>query len=519
MDDFKRREHSMKTFTRRTALKGMVGAVAAAPGFLRAARRAGDKPNLLLVWTDQQRADTMAVYGNHRYRVPAMNQLASRSVVFEKCYVTQPVCTPSRSTVMTGLYPHQNGCTKNNIPLRPDTKTLPELLGDSAYRTAYMGKWHLGDEVFAQHGFQEWVSIEDLYFEHFTGGRDRSARSSYHHFLLGQGYEMDEPEEGVFSRDFAVQLPPQHCKASFLANEACNFIFRNRRTPWMLSVNFLEPHPPYSGPYNDLHDEEEAPLPRNYPGTEVEREPAWYSKLREKQRAILERKTLSSESFGPAGSESRLKAGFQRLNRNYAGLCNQVDQSLARILWSLETSGQADNTIILFTSDHGEMGGSHSLIQKTVVYEEAMWVPLLLHVPFRQNRQISVRRPVSQIDIVPTLLALLTGRTVEGLPGQSWTGMLSGDRKLGEDHVFLQWHDPEGGPSWRMVISPEGRKLALLEGDNSVFFNRDRDPLEMSNLFYRPGHAGEIRTLRGQIERWQRNTGDSFPLGSDRDYS
>jgi arylsulfatase A-like enzyme len=509
----------MRTFTRRTALKGMIGAAAAAPAVLRGARRSGDKPNLLLVWTDQQRADTLAVYGNHRFRVPAMNHLASRSVVFEKCYVTQPVCTPSRSTVMTGLYPHQNGCTRNNIPLQPGTRTLPELLDDSAYRTAYMGKWHLGDEVFAQHGFHQWVSIEDIYFDHFTSGRDKGARSSYHHFLLSQGYAIDDPGDGVFSRDFAVQLPPRHCKPSFLANEACDFIFRNRREPWMLSVNFLEPHPPYSGPYNDLHDEEEAPLPRNYPGTGVEREPAWYAGLREKQRGILERKTLSPEPFGPEGSESRLEAGLRRLNRNYAGLCNQVDQALARILWTLETSGQADNTIIVFTSDHGEMAGAHSLIQKTVVYEEAMWVPLLLHVPFRQNRQLAVPGPVSQVDLVPTLLELLTGRPAEGLPGQSWTGLLSGDRTKREDHVFVQWTDPgDGGPSWRMVISPDGWKMALLDRDNSVLFNRDRDPMEMSNLFYRPEYAGEIKRLRREIERWQRQTGDTFPVGSDRDY-
>jgi arylsulfatase A-like enzyme len=502
----------MKAINRRTALKGMVGAAAAAPAVLRGARRAGDKPNLLLVWTDQQRADTMAVYGNHRYRVPAMNQLASRSVVFEKCYVTQPVCTPSRSTVMTGLYPHQNGCTRNNVPLRPDTKTLPELLGDTSYRTGYMGKWHLGDEVFAQHGFQDWVSIEDIYFEHFAAGRDKRARSSYHHFLLSQGYEIDDHEEGAFSRDFAVQRPPRHCKPAFLANEACDFIFRNRRAPWLLSVNFLEPHPPYSGPYNDLHDEQEAPLPKNFPGTGVEREPAWYSGIREKQSSILERKTLSAESFGPAGSENRLRAGLRRLNRNYAGLCNQVDQALARILWSLETTGQADNTIVVFTSDHGEMAGSHSLIQKTVVYEEAVWVPMLLHVPFRQSRQIAVQRPVSQVDLVPTLLELMTGRPAEGLPGESWTGVLSGDRKRHEDHVFLEWTDPEEGPSWRMAISPDGWKMALLDGDNSILFNRDRDPLEMSNLFYRPECASEVRRLRQQIERWQRETGDVFPV-------
>jgi len=147
--------------TRRTAIQYLAGGMAGAPAIVRGARRPGDKPNLLFLWTDEQRADTMAAYGNPLVRVPAMNRLASQSVVFDRAYVTQPVCTPSRSSVMTGLWPHQSGCVRNNIAMKAETKTTPELLGDSAYRTGYMGKWHLGDEVFAQHGFEEWKAMED----------------------------------------------------------------------------------------------------------------------------------------------------------------------------------------------------------------------------------------------------------------------------------------------------------------------------------------------------------------------
>src|SRR5574340_323841 len=181
--------------TRRAALQTLAGA----PAILRAARKAGDKPNLLFLWTDQQRADTMAAYGNTTFRVPSMNRLAAQSVVFDRAYVTQPVCPPSRSSVMTGWWPHQSGCVNNNIPLKAETKTMPELLGDSAYRTGYMGKWHLGDEVFAQHGFEEWKAIEDgIYRRYYSAGRDRNARSAYHHFLVHLGYKPGE--ENDFSR-------------------------------------------------------------------------------------------------------------------------------------------------------------------------------------------------------------------------------------------------------------------------------------------------------------------------------
>ncbi len=140
--------------TRREAVRSLVVGCAA-PAVLRGMRRRpGDKPNLLFLWTDEQRADTLAVNGNTTYRVPALNGLAAESVSFSRCYDTQPVCTPARCSVMTGMWPHNARMTTNNLTLPQDARTLPELLNDPSYRTAYTGKWHLGDELFAQHGFE-----------------------------------------------------------------------------------------------------------------------------------------------------------------------------------------------------------------------------------------------------------------------------------------------------------------------------------------------------------------------------
>ncbi len=479
--------------TRRSALYSLAG-LNAAPALLRSTRKPGDKPNLLVLWTDQQRADTMAAYGNPRYRVPTLNRLAAESIVFERCYVTQPVCTPSRSSVMTGLWPHQNGCVRNNIPLKAETKTLPELLGDSAYRTAYMGKWHLGDELFAQHGFQEWVSIEGIYNQYFSPGRDRTARSSYHHFLLSLGYKPDGQNQ--FSRRFATKLPVEHSKPSFLAQEAVKFILRHRAEPWILYVNTLEPHTPFSSALNDLHTEQEAPLPPNYPGIPEGPEPEWYKARRRKWAAS------NSEGFDLSQPE-----GWKRMHRNYAGLCSLVDQAFARILWALEVSGQAENTIVVHTSDHGEMMGAHSLMAKSVMYEEAVRVPLLLRVPFRSQRPQQVAHPVSHIDLAPTLLELMGVRN-PGLAGRSLLLYLTGQRK--PEDVFIEWTaDPaEGGPNGRAVVTPDGWKLVLHDTDVCMLFDRTRDPLEMRNLYGGP----QTKALRAKIEDWQRRTADPLAL-------
>jgi arylsulfatase A-like enzyme len=471
--------------------------IAAAPAIMRSARKAGDKPNVLFLWTDQQRADTMAAYGNDRFRVPVMNRLASESVVFDRAYVTQPVCTPSRSSVMTGLWPHQNGCVHNNIAMKAETKTAPELLADSSYRTGYMGKWHLGDEIFAQHGFEEWRGIEDgIYQSYYSAGRDKNARSAYHHFLVSLGYKPDDEKHNAFSRKFATTLPVEHSKPAFLANESSKFVLKNRREPWMLYVNFLEPHTPFGSALDDLHSAEEAPLPRNYPGIPAGPEPEFYKRRR--------------KELGEKPDK------LQRSARNYAGLCSLVDQALGRILWSLEASGQAENTIIVYTSDHGEMMGAHSLMAKQVMYEEAVRVPHLLRVPFRNQKPMRVTQPVSHIDILPTLFELL-GRKDPGVSGRSLLPCIQGQRR-GDDHVFLEWtkdlKDSGEGPNGRTVVSPDGYKLVLYDSDTCLLFDRNKDPLEMNNLYGQPAHAPVQARLRKKIEEWQKRTGDKLPLPS-----
>lgn len=131
------------------------------------------KRNLIVFLTDQQRADTMACYGNSKVHAPNLNKLASQSIVFDRTYVTQPVCTPSRASLMTGLWPHSTGCTSNGATLASEFRVLPQLLQDRHYRTGYMGKWHLGKEGPTQRGFETFVSTQHV--------------SDYSRFLVSKG--------------------------------------------------------------------------------------------------------------------------------------------------------------------------------------------------------------------------------------------------------------------------------------------------------------------------------------------
>ena len=187
-------------------------------------------PNLVFIFSDRQRFDTLRVYGNDWIRTPHLNALAEESVVVRNCYVTQPVCAPARSSIMTGLYPHTAGVPRNRLAMPPEVRTVAQMLPDE-YRTAYFGKWHLGDEVIRQRGFDEWVSIMDRLWEECTKPEYTGRFSDYRQYLADLGYEPDLEVPGgrIFSDAMRSNLPAEHQQASFLARIAERFIHDNRR--------------------------------------------------------------------------------------------------------------------------------------------------------------------------------------------------------------------------------------------------------------------------------------------------
>lgn len=193
-------------------------------------------PNIVFIFTDQQRYDSMWVYGNDFVKVPNMNKLAGQSAVFKKTYVTQPICTPSRATMITGLYPHSHGLITNNLCLGEDKPSIAKILKQEGYHTAYIGKWHLGNEVIAQQGFDKWVSTEDYYYkDHFTKEEYKSINCDYHHYLINNRFKPDK-EDGeyqYFSRMFATRIPEQYSKPAFIAQEADKYIKEHRNEPFV----------------------------------------------------------------------------------------------------------------------------------------------------------------------------------------------------------------------------------------------------------------------------------------------
>ncbi len=483
------------------------------------------KPNILFICSDQQRTDTIGAYGNSWINTTALDDLASRSFVFENAYVTQPVCSPARSTMITGLYPHSAGVVRNSQPGRPmsglfpDARTIAEMIS-SDYVCGKYGKWHLGDDLSPQHGFTEWVSTEDAHdgdYPNWEHERHRYRKSDYFKYLVEHGYEPEGDYEGHKSHTQAQRgfLPEEHTMAAFLSRHTVDFI--NKRgedgKPWLMYVNMFEPHPPYNGPLNDLYDPSSipmGPLFLNKPGADT---PAF-------SRVRADHHVFEAEQARPDDPEGY----WRELRARYFGNVTVLDRAIKPILGALAQTGQANNTIVVFTSDHGDSLGDRGMINKRSFYEEVSRVPLIIHVPWLGSEERRIDGNIGHADLVPTLLDLIGEEVPEHIQGSSRKNVLEGKAELSDD-VFLQWHGgaatvPLGNPEierlseipWRCMVSSERWKLNLSPGDLCELYDLNHDPLELTNLYDHPAHTERVRAMTNRIKEWQKQTGDGLEL-------
>jgi arylsulfatase A-like enzyme len=459
------------------------------------------KPNLVLFLPDQQRADTIACYGGVKVHAPNLNKLASESVVFERSYVTHPVCTPSRSSLMTGTWPHVNGCTRNSVPLDRRFLVFPELMKDRDYRAAYIGKWHLGEEGPVGRGFDEWISTDD--------------HGDYTNFLISKGITADR-QNGRFSEVAISNLPIELSRPKFLERHACKFIEKNCEDPFILVVGFVEPHSPYNGPLNDENPLDDIELDATATLAESEDIPLRYRLMREWQQAeaVRDRERLPTQLFFGVTPEE-----YRSIKQRYLGLVTLVDQSIGAVLACIERCGLTNHTIVVHTSDHGDSLGAHHLFGKETMFEEAARVPLLIRLP-GQTRAKTIQQPVSHIDFVPTLLDLLNQPTHPQCPGKSLLPLIN-EEAVTSRNVFLEWAPnrtkvKKGSrlarrrlvkraveESTRAIVTPDGWKLCLRDKDLNELYNLKDDPFETRNLYADRQYASVISRLADEIHHWQ----------------
>jgi arylsulfatase A-like enzyme len=291
---------------------------------------------------------------------------------------------------------------------------------------------------------------------------------------------------------------------------ATSFIEKNSEKPWIMYVNFLDPHTPFTSVFDNMYDPEKMQVPASFNQPTDPKELAPTRAVRAAiEKGIKDYKGIMNNDDA-----------VRRSKAHYWGKISLVDKMIGRILTKLEERGQAEDTIVVFTTDHGEMMGDHHLMFKSVMYEESAKIPMLLKIPGMTVEQ-DVKQPVSHIDVVPTLLDLLGEEIPTHLQGNSWARSLKRRENPPERNVIVEWN----GAPWpfdnmpteplRTLRTNDGWKMTLAPQSEGEMYNLNLDPGEMHNVFYEIDSLEKIKQFVAEINLWQRATGDA-PLLFDQ---
>jgi arylsulfatase len=372
------------------------------------------RPNVLLIMTDQQRWDTLGCYGNKVIETPNLDWLAAEGTVFTSAYTSTPSCIPARASLMTGMDPWNTGILgmgRGQGPMRYLENTLPEQLAAAGYHTQGVGKMHFHPQR-ALYGFHNTVLDES--------GRDGDTgfvsdyRRWFEHNKTGD-YGFVDHGIGWNSWMARPYHAPEHLHpTNWTVNESILFLQnRDPEKPFFLKTSFARPHSPYDAPefYFDIYNRMELPAP--YIGE-------WAS------MHDVEKEASNPDTWRGKVSDEQIR----RARVGYYGNIHHIDLQIGRLISQLKKIGQYENTVIVFTSDHGDMMGDHNLWRKTYAYEGSAHIPLIVRLPkaMRSSIASSSDAPVCLQDIMPTILDAAELPIPETVDGQSMLPLIRNEQ-------------------------------------------------------------------------------------------
>jgi len=460
------------------------------------------RPNILWFCADQMRYDTISSLGNQHIRTPSIDALTANGVVFENCYVQNQLCTPSRASFLTGRYPAAHQVYRNGNAYFPDNEVLvTKLLAEAGYDCGLIGKLHLSSasivETRPDDGYRFFSWCQNPGWEEIEGSND------YWNWLRDQ--KRIDPRE-LFSSTpsyLSTGVPAHFHQLAWCAETAISFIDEDREGPWALSVNPFDPHPPFDPPPEFAAKYDAYNLsPPLFRDSDVARQEQ-FSNVRN-QKITSVNPVLTEEEraeFAPGPGDDRGARPPDRFDgmavkAAYYAMIENIDHQFGRILSHIENIGELENTIVIFTSDHGEMLGDHGLIYKGCKFFEGLvHVPLIVSMPGTYQKNLQTKALVESIDIAPTLLEASGLDIPYFMQGQSLHGLMTGS--LSAEHhkevVVTDFNDSLGTSDvdhyTQASMTFDGRyKLAVYHSHQGLgeLYDLEDDPGEFTNLWNDP---------------------------------
>ncbi len=500
--------------------------------------------NILFIMVDQLRFDYLGCTGHPSIKTPNIDALAAQGVRFDRSYVQSPLCGPSRMSTLTGRYCHSHGATWNGTPLRAGEMTMGDHLREAGMDAILCGKTHampdmkgmkrlgidpeskIGSRI-TQVGFDVWERMDG----EFPHGLP-NLKSTYQDYLRANGYESDNPwhdfansgedEDGnilsgwqLKSSSAPARIDKKHSETAWLTSRAIDFLDQASDDPWCLHLSYIKPHWPYVAP---------APYHNMYGPDDIQPVVRSEDEL-ENPHPVLE--AFQSKRVGKAFSREDVR---QAVIPAYMGLISEIDDHIGRLMAHLDKLGKRDNTLIVFTSDHGDYLGDHWLGEKELFHDASVRVPLIVVDPSKEadaTRGTVSDALVEAIDFAPTFVDYAGGTPQSHiLEGHSLRPLVLGQTERVRE-VAISEYDYSFKSARRSLNQPikdcrlamifDGRfKLIHAEGFRPMLFDQESDPNELLDLGDNPDHANTCERLMAELNGWYR-LNHSKTMHSDAD--